>query len=120
MMGSSGALYCAMHMVDGLMLSGRGESRHALILDIWDKGCVELYVALGSYAELCDQLFIQGYEKHNHEAPGVFDYEVSCEFGGWFGDHIVDTGAAPTHVECVDKLEELNAQFWKQMDDYKK
>lgn len=42
MQGTSGTIQCAMHRVDGLINSNPD------LLEVWDKGCVELYEELGA------------------------------------------------------------------------
>lgn len=114
MHGTSGAIQCAMHMVDGLMLGGNGQSRQGLILDNWDQGCAELYEELGSYAELCHQLFEEGFSANGGNAPGVYDYEVSCEFGTWFGN-MLESGIIPSKAQAELCLKNLARIFWDRM-----
>lgn len=105
----SGVVTCAMHMTDGMLLS-----RHNTILGVWAKGCCELYEELGQYAELCEQLYQEGYAVHD-DSPGVYDYEVSCGFGDWFGARVMETGNAPDKAEAEAELRKLSQQFWSQM-----
>lgn len=107
-----GTTESAMHLIDGLVSSNDMKE----VLQNWNQGCSELYQSLIPYAEKCHQLFEQGYEAHE-ECPGVFDYEVSCEFGAWFGAQIIDTGTAPTPSEAEAQLQQINNDFWQQLDD---
>lgn len=113
MQGTTGAIQCAMHMTDGLIHNKPN------LLEVWDKGCVELYEELGQYAERCNELFHTKFAANDYNAPGVYDYEVSCEFGEWFGRYILaNNGDAPTSSEAISKLEELADQFFKQAEEF--
>jgi len=114
MQGTSGAIQCAMHMVDGLMLGGNGQSRHDIILENWGHGCCELYEEVGSYAELCNLLFEEGFAANGGNAPGVYDYEVSCEFGEWFGN-MLESGIIPNLEQALLALTDLSSIFWDRM-----
>lgn len=110
-----GVTECAMHMMDG-MLTGSKNAEGRLVdlnelLEIWGDGCAELYVELGSYAHYCDSLFTAGMTKYG-EMPGMFDYEVSCEFGWWFGSYIACNGHAPDEREALNKLDSLAKAFF--------
>lgn len=111
-------MQCAMHMIDGLITGTRDADRNLMsisdTLEAWNKGCVELYLELGQYAALCQQLYDDGYSIEIG-APGVYDYEVCYEFGAWFGSHMMEYGL-PDRAACEAKLRELATQFWKQME----
>lgn len=73
----------------------------------------------GQYAERCNALFKTKFAANDYNAPGVYDYEVSCEFGEWFGRYILaNNGDAPTPSKAICKLEELADQFFKQAEEF--
>lgn len=109
MIPPTGAVTCAMHIVDGLMIAHSDE-----ILATWNQGCIELFQEVGQYAQLCHDLFEETYNK-TQDAPGVYDYEVSYEFGAWFG-LMIRTEHAPSQIEADAKLRELAAKFWSQIN----
>lgn len=102
---------CAMHMVDGLMHERADE-----ILQAWRQGCCELFIELGQYASLCEQLYQDGFSKYGGEFPGVFNYEVPAEFGGWFGNYLIEFGKEPPREVAEDTLCHLADQFWQQLE----
>lgn len=110
MEGANGAVQCAMHMTDGLV-SGNDLKQ---VLAVWDRGCIELFQELGQYADLCEQCYQEGYTKYGGDFPGVFDYEVSYEFGQWYGKTILEEGGAPSRIEAEAKLRELTVAFFTQ------
>ena len=113
MQGTSGPIQCAMHITDGLL------HLKPNLLEVWDKGCSELYQELGQYAELCHELFERKWSEQPVEAPGVYDYEVSCEFGDWFGKYILEHGGeAPLYCTCYRVLNELAEEFWRQAEEF--
>ena len=73
------------------------------LIEVWDKGCIELVDALVAYVPFTAQLCEAGAIASDGIYPGVFDYEVSSPFGKWFGEHILETGDEPSRV---------NAQTW--------
>lgn len=113
MQAPSGAITCAMHMTDGLLHNKPN------LLEVWDKGCSELYEELGQYAQLCNDLYERYCDSGNYDAPGVYDYEVSCEFGDWFGRYVLEhAGEAPAFSEAIDKLEELASVFFRNAENF--
>lgn len=115
MMVPRGAIDCAMHMTDGLVSPPNNFNK---ILDIWEDGCVELFEELSKYAIMADTIFRESFDNEEWGAPGVYDYEVSYEFGWWFGDYISKVGGAPEVEEATAYLKELDADFWKQAEDF--
>jgi hypothetical protein len=96
-----------MHMVDGL-ITGKPK-----LLEVYDKGCLELYQEIVPYALQAEELCLEG-ERLGLDFPGVYDYEVCCEFGEWYGNYILNSGGSPDSTEAVEKLQELDSAFWKQ------
>jgi hypothetical protein len=104
-----------------------------------DKGCIELVDALVSYVPLTSSLCEAAATACDGCYPGVFDYEVSCSFGKWFGEQILKTGDEPsrenaqtwlaihikefftqgmTEVEAEDVNKAVNAAFMLATSDY--
>lgn len=48
------------------------------------------------------------------EYGGVFDYEVSMEFGKWFAKFIMDNGGMPSIDACEQKMTAMVAEFFNQ------
>lgn len=107
MQGSSGEVTCAMHMVDGLLYNKPN------LLEVWGKGGVELFAELGQYAENCENLYLSMWNSELSDFAGVYDYEVSCEFGDWFGSYILRHEGEPPDVStALEKLERLAKTFF--------
>jgi hypothetical protein len=49
--------------------------------------------------------------------PGVFEYEVSCEFGQWLGGSIIDDGDLPDRGHAMEILIDLVESFFRVKDD---
>jgi hypothetical protein len=81
------------------------------IYDKWGQGALELHHCLCGYAEgfvkMIDALDPQDF-------PGVFDYEVSEVFGGWFGRHLIEQGSAPSVKEATHHMRYLVAKYFAQ------
>lgn len=97
MVAPNGAIGCAMHMTDGLVSTNSMDGMDA-VLRIWGNGCVELFVELAKYAVEADKLFHATFDTRKDGCPGVYDYEVSYEFGAWFGKYILESGDAPDWI----------------------
>lgn len=96
----------AMFMAQGL---GYGERlRHLGALT--GSGHIELMSSLSGYAMHSE---MQLMAREDEEYPGVFDYEVSEEFGRWYGQYIIDRrGTPPADLVARAKLDELIARFF--------
>ncbi len=66
-----------------------------LLIETWGKGCIELVDALVAYVPLTIRLCEAAAIACDGNYPGVFDYEVSSDFGRWFGEHIFEHGDEP-------------------------
>lgn len=110
---------CYGHMIDGLVTFSKGEdgvvTNFNNVLETWGDGCLELFCTVGQYADFCARLLDAGLEMYD-DCPGVYDYEVSFEFGGWFGTYILENVHAPSCSEAFDKLEELASKFFGQFE----
>lgn len=97
----------AANMMDGL-LDGR---KFTDIIEAWAMGFLELSQCLAEvaiYGE--EQIMRLGPEQ---EFPGVYDYEVSHEFGRWFGEVLLEGGDYSLEA-CCKKLDELREAFFNQ------
>lgn len=65
----------------------------AELLDKWGWGCVELYQAIGEWAEIVTEegaILWAALEEAGEEARGVFAYEVTEEVGVWIRRGIME------------------------------
>ena len=108
-----GAMESAMHMTDGLV----SHPDFKAALSRWQRhsGCDSLFLELAEYAVLADQLYQEGFDKHQ-DCPGIFDYEVSCPFGGWFCEQIDENGNTTRHSLAEAELRKMAQEFWAQFD----
>lgn len=60
--------------------------------------------AVTRYADLAMHLMPKFIEVFGEDFPGVFDYEVSTEFGVWYAREILRTDKAPTRSEAAWKM----------------
>jgi len=85
-----------------------------VLIETWGKGCIELVDALVSYVPITTQLCEAAALACDGNYPGVFDYEVSSQFGKWFGEHILETGDEPSqsnaHTWLIIHIGEFFAQ----------
>ena len=88
------------------------------LIEIWNKGCIELVDALVSYVPLTITLCEAGALMCDGNYLGVFDYEVSSSFGKWFGEYILKHGEEPPQLEAYAWLvEEVGIFFTQGMKD---
>ena len=76
-------------------------------------GHIELMQDLVDYAQLVvDDL------SHRYDAdfPGVYEYEVTEEFGGWIGAFVQRTSYLPTLDEAKAELTKIANEFFSQGD----
>lgn len=101
-------LMAAMHIVDGLVY----DTNPGDITEAWGEGgAIELYDHLTQYAEYCAEIARKGYEEHG-DFPGVFDYEVSSAFGGWFGRTALKLKDLPSDEAAKAEIDRLAKEFW--------
>ena len=84
------------------------------LIEIWNKGCIELVDALVSYVPLAIKLCDAGAIACDGCYPGVFDYEVSSYFGKWFGEYILEHGDEPPKIEAYAWLVKEIGVFFTQ------
>lgn len=85
------------------------------LLNIWDKGCIELVDALTAYVPFTLKLKEAGSLACDGNHPGVFDYEVSSCFGKWFGEYILShKGDEPQQLEACAWLVKDVGDFFAQ------
>ena len=108
---------CSMHIVDGFKDSFH--EQHGKLDPILQKnnlGRLEFIEHLSNFAPYCSDKFRTNYDKYQ-DCPGVFDYEVSAAFGGWFADELITTRVLPSHEECLAKIDSLSESFWKDFEE---
>ena len=85
------------------------------LIEIWDKGCIELVDAVVSYVPFTIKLCETAATACDGNYPGVFDYEVSSAFGKWFGEYIFAHGGdEPPKIEAHAWLVKEIGDFFTQ------
>lgn len=85
-----------------------GFDNFSVLLEKWDKGCFELIDAAVAYAPVIEQERLNCFILGDFEvAGGMFDYEVSEEFGQWFGEHVLVDGNEPSQFDAHTKIKAL-------------
>lgn len=98
----------AMFMWDGVIVVHQQET---CLFGVWAQGVFELGLELANYAIYSEERLK---ELNPEDYPGVYDYEVSMQFGKWFATEIIERcGKAPSDEECKVKLDELIAEFFE-------
>lgn len=118
MMLSDNVAVTATFMAVGMV--GPSQTTYDKLLEKWDKGCLELHYELCQYATLSEQIIdIITRGDGGYDFPGVYDYEVSEEFGRWFRIEILDDeeGNAPDFEAAKAKLIDLACRFFAQRDE---
>lgn len=87
-------------MMDGL-LNKAGGGELSDILAAWGQGYIELVDAMTDQAEIIESCFDAGMMTAG-DCPGVFDYEVTSQIGGFFARHILENGNMPTK-EAIER-----------------
>lgn len=85
-----------------------------VLIQAWNKGCIEMVDALVSYVPFTVQLCEAALKAGDGMYPGVFDYEVSGPFGKWFGEYILEHGDEPPQNEAQSWLANEVAAFFTQ------
>lgn len=85
------------------------------MLEKWGQGCIELVADLMRYVPVLHAAMLAA-DNAGAEYAGVFDYEVSADFGGWCGNRVLQTGALPPHNECVGYISGSARRFFQQAD----
>ncbi len=102
--------------VGAFMMDGISENTEQFyrITGAWeDGGRIGLVLSMTNYARYLMALRDAGAKVFNDDYPGVFDYEVVCQFGKWFGDKVLLTGVPePTH--CRIWLLNAVLAYWRQ------
>lgn len=96
------------------MMEGLRDLDYSRVLEIWDQGCFELVFELTSYAEFMSDLFEAELAMCPDGAPGMYDYEVTNEFGSWFGSFVLITTHAPSEVQCKNWIQGATDAFFNQ------
>lgn len=80
----------------------------------WDGGGrLGLVLAMTEYSAYIMALRDAGAKVFDENYPSVFDYEVVCEFGKWFGDKAFESGE-PDPQQCRIWLLNAVQAFWRQ------
>lgn len=78
----------------------------------YGQGMIELVDAAMAWVPHIDALRAAA-EAVYDEYPGVFEYEVSLEFGDWLGDSIIDGGGLPEDGHAMEILIDLIESFFR-------
>lgn len=93
----------AIYMAEGMSVSDE-------IREAWCQGELELMMELSEYAIMSEEILR---DMNPEDYPGVYDYEVSTNFGDWFGKYIVEHKGAPTTLIAEEKLRNLIKGWFK-------
>jgi hypothetical protein len=105
----TGMLQSAAFMMEGLHDVG-----YDAAINAWELGCLELVTEMVQYAPIADKLHDMGYYENGFSCPGVFDYEVSSEFGRWFGAYVIANKTTPSRGSGEAELVRLSERFFSQ------
>jgi len=104
----------AMHMTVGLIQPHKGYNFHDAYSDHIQGGVggfTGLLSELQQYAEESERLLV---ERDPEDFPGVYDYEVSEEFGAWFGRYMAEHGEVPPSKVGKAHLASMIVAFFNQ------
>jgi hypothetical protein len=82
----------------------------------YDQGMIELVDAAMEWVPRIDALR-EAAEAVQEDYPGVFEYEVSLEFGDWLGDSIIEYNGLPNDAHAMEILIDLVESFFRVRDD---
>lgn len=99
----------AAFVMDGLHNAGMPDvmaayTDHGGMIELVD-GVMEWVGPIQSLRAAADSLLL--------DYPGVFDYEVSIEFGHWLGDSIIEDGDLPDRAHAMAILIDLVESFFR-------
>lgn len=118
MMLPDNAAITASFMTTGM--TNNDDALYDRLLNHWGKGCYELHYELCQYATLSEQIIdVITRGDGGYDFPGVYDYEVSEEFGRWFRYELLkdEEGNAPDFEAAKARLISLACCFFAQEDD---
>lgn len=103
----------AAFVMDGLHRAGLGE-----VIEAYrdQGGLIELVDAVMEWVPHIEALRAAA-ESVRAEYPGVFEYEVSLEFGAWLGGSIIDDDDLPDRAHAMSILIDLVDSFFRLGDD---
>lgn len=76
-------------------------------------GYIETVSELAAYAEFSERLVL-ALPEQDYGWPGVYDYEVSSEFGDWWFTHVLENGEPPTTAEGQAEFKRRFDEFFAQ------
>lgn len=95
------------------ILGGEVKGTHAMgsfLGDHWQHGGIEFYSTLADFALASEESLLK---LAPEDFPGVYEYEVSDEFGRWFALAVM-AGDEPSNEAALAKLYEMQAEFFAQ------
>lgn len=88
------------------------------IYNVWGQGAVELHLELCRYAEVSEKIVDILTRVCELDFPGVYDYEVSEFFGGWFAEYLFEHAKTPSFdLACGDLIRRASIFFAQGSDD---
>ncbi len=103
----TGIAITAVFLMDGLRNHHMSE-----LVDIWGQGYLELGQEIAQYAEFITVMGEEAAGEMDNNYPGVFEYEVTANFGKWFGEFIIENRKAPEMLDVCGKLKDLLVNFF--------
>lgn len=84
-----------------------------LLLQVWDQGMIGLVSEATHYAAPLAAI-VENAVNDGYDMPGVFDYEVSEEFGAWFGEYILSArNGMPGQAEAFNQISAIARKFFE-------
>lgn len=103
----------------GFVMEGLHDEGYDRVIKAYEEqgGAVELVDAVMEYVPAIEQFraaaeAVLGTDSY----PGVFQYEVSSEFGAWLGGSIIDDGNLPDRAHAIGILVDLVESFFRVHD----
>ena len=105
----------SMHIVDGFSKTASVQLDQEKYNNVMQNLCMGrdgVFSSLAEFALPCAEMLQAGYKKHE-ECLGVFHYDVSFEFGKWFGAYVMEKQIIPNSDLCLSTLADINDEFWQ-------
>jgi len=96
------------------VMEGLHDAGYGLVVEAYKEhgGAIELVSAVMAWVPAIDALRAAA-ETVRPEYPGVYEYEVSGEFGHWLGDSIIDEGDLPDRGHTMSILIDAVESFFR-------
>lgn len=94
------------HCTAAFVMSGICKSGVLPLVATWETGFIELVQEAVKYVPVIERMFARASKVIGDNWAGVFDYEVSEEFGAWFGGAIREKGLPPVE-DSITRIKQL-------------